>query len=67
MENKAALFLVNVALGVLAYWLMQRFIRLEEPPQRVPLDILGMGLMAGWITCYALGLSWIETDCLVNM
>ncbi|WP_188814091.1 hypothetical protein [Hymenobacter cavernae] len=46
---------------------MQRFIRLEEPPQRVPLDILGMGLMAGWITCYALGLSWIETDCLVNM
>ncbi|MCC2548581.1 MFS transporter [Hymenobacter sp. BT175] len=55
------MFLVNVPLGVLAYGLLRRSLPGPDAPQDLTQDWAGMGLMALWVTCYTLGLTWIES------
>ncbi|WP_280418055.1 MFS transporter [Nocardia carnea] len=66
-----SIFLMNLPLGVAAFGLAWRFLRLETPPQRVPMDYPGVVLCAATLFALLYALSeihlrgWRPIPCLI--
>ncbi|RFM27052.1 MFS transporter [Deminuibacter soli] len=54
------IFLINLPVGVLALWFIQRFTPAVKPVKNGRVDITGMLLLAALLSCYALGMTTLE-------
>ena len=55
-----SMFLINVPLGIAAYWLVTRSVPFIQPGSRTKIDWAGMLLLAAFLTCYCLGMTFME-------
>lgn len=55
-----SMFLINVPLGAAAYWLVAQSVPVIQPGSRTRIDWVGMLLLAAFLTCYCLGMTFME-------
>lgn len=61
-----SMFLVNVPLGIIAYGLANKFIRLPAIKKKARIDWAGIILLASVLSCYCIGMTMIEKRGITN-